>query len=92
MKERNSQKNEENLTASKIISPNFGKNKTKIATAVQNDEDIKNEETGNDERVACSVCQRKFMHERIEKHEEACKKSHKKRPVFETRPKKVHFN
>lgn len=42
-----------------------------------------------EERIECSVCNRKFYKDRIEVHENACKKSSKKRKVFDSKENRV---
>ncbi|KAL4460990.1 hypothetical protein ABPG74_016462 [Tetrahymena malaccensis] len=41
-----------------------------------------NEQQSEDSRVQCEICGRKFMQDRIEKHQVACSKSQKARPVY----------
>ncbi|CAG9323691.1 ZC2HC1C_1 [Blepharisma stoltei] len=40
------------------------------------------EESGDDLRHTCKYCKRKFMAERIEKHQQACELASRKRPLF----------
>ncbi|KAL4506910.1 hypothetical protein ABPG72_001331 [Tetrahymena utriculariae] len=41
-----------------------------------------NEQQNEDNRVKCDICGRKFMQDRIEKHQVVCSKSQKARPVY----------
>lgn len=45
-----------------------------VASSLQSDSDV---------RVNCKYCERKFLRERIAKHQEACEFSSKKRPKFD---------
>ena len=68
----------------KVNSHNFSfENKKKK----ENQNNILNNEA--EERVECSVCNRKFYTDRIEVHEKACKKSSKKRKVFDSKENRV---
>mmetsp|Transcript_1353 Transcript_1353/g.1229 ORF Transcript_1353/g.1229 Transcript_1353/m.1229 type:complete len:107 (+) Transcript_1353:579-899(+) len=49
------------------------------------DEDYEDRKKLEDGRVQCGLCERYFFEDRIKKHEKACKKNKKKRPVFDVK-------
>lgn len=101
LKEKINQKIDENLKSSKTSTPNFLHTKGKTQqtsedyennyreTQLKTNENFEKNNENLEERVECNICQRKFVGDRIEKHEAACKKANKKRPVFKTNIKNV---
>ncbi|EAS01423.2 A C2HC-type zinc-finger protein (macronuclear) [Tetrahymena thermophila SB210] len=77
-----SQKNKSQINPNTEKEENFQQSKYNLDIFEHKINNQHDEQQSEDNRVQCDICGRKFMQDRIEKHQVACSKSQKARPVY----------